>query len=84
LEVAMRFKEEMDITDNPIVYKRARKRYLEGVGLINCCFCHYHRGENASRKQKSWKKLRKIKYKNASVMKLADMPDLESGAVKGV
>jgi len=53
----------MDTTDNQGVYKRARKRQLENEAKIDCSYCHYHRGENAEKYQRSWKKLRKTQYK---------------------
>ena len=58
-----KFKNEMDTTDNQGVYKRARKRQLENEAKIDCSYCHYHRGENAEKYQRSWKKLRKTQYK---------------------
>lgn len=58
------FANEMNTTDNPRVYNRARKRYLDGIGAIDCSYCPYHRWENATHKyQKNWKKFRKTKYK---------------------
>jgi hypothetical protein len=53
----------MEYTDSPQIYKKARKRYLQGRG-ISCAFCPYHRYENSDYKhQRSWKKFRKTKYK---------------------
>ena len=56
-------KELMDTTDNPKVYSKARKRYLEGRG-ISCAFCRYHRNENWKRQnfQRSWKRTSKRKH----------------------
>lgn len=52
----------MQTTDSPQIYKKARKRYLEGRG-ISCTFCPYHRSENLERLQRNWKKFRKTRYK---------------------
>ncbi len=57
------FRAEMENTDNPRVYNRARKRYLENEGLISCSLCPYHKWENAHKLQKNWKRYRKTKYK---------------------
>jgi hypothetical protein len=53
---------KMDTTDNPSVYRKARKLYLQGRGL-RCDFCGYHSGENAGRRQKNWKKFRRTRWK---------------------
>ncbi len=51
----------METTDNSSIYKKARKRYLEGRG-ISCVFCGYHKGENTRHKyQRTWKKTSKRK-----------------------
>jgi len=64
----MRCFDEMQTTENSRIYKRARKKYLEGRG-INCSFCPYHRWENWKHKlQRSWKKFRKTKYKYADMV----------------
>lgn len=62
--MASKYFEIMQATDNSQVYKKARKRYLEGRG-ISCAFCPYHRNENWERQnnQRNWKKLRKTKYR---------------------
>lgn len=63
VNMSSKYFEIMQSTDNPQIYKKARKRYLEGRG-ISCAFCKYHLGENQDHKyQKSWKKFRKTKYK---------------------
>lgn len=59
----MRFKEELDNTDDSRNYKKARKRYLAGKAEISCVYCPYHRVENAHKYQRSWKKLRKTQHK---------------------
>jgi hypothetical protein len=59
-------KREMETTDNPAYYKKARKAYLASSSRkgISCSFCPYHAKENAEHKpQRSWKKFRKTKYK---------------------
>lgn len=56
-------KAEMDNTDSRRVYNIARKRYLDGIGAIKCSYCEYQRGENAHKYQRSWKKIRKTRYK---------------------
>lgn len=59
----MKFKVEMDSTDNSRVYNITRKEYLARVGEISCSICPYHEHENASKKQRCWKKVRKTKHK---------------------
>ena len=65
----MRYKVEMDTTDNPKTYRNSRKRVLNRTGAIKCSLCPYHRHENATRHapRKSWKfKTKKEKqYKKA-------------------
>ena len=40
-------KEVMDTTNNDSVFRRARKRFLEGSPDGICCsYCRYHKGEN--------------------------------------
>lgn len=57
------FKEEMDNTSNPTVYKKARKRELENSGEIDCSYCPYHQKENITHKyQRSWKRSTKRKH----------------------
>ena len=68
--MANKYYEEMETTDNPRVYARARKGYLaNSVGLIRCSFCAYHQNENASKSQKSWKRQtkRRRQYKPIQV-----------------
>ena len=62
------FRFEMDNTDNPTIYNRVRKKYLELKGNIRCSFCRYHKGENSSKRQKSWKKRRKTRYRIADMV----------------
>ena len=57
-------KAEMDMTDNPKIYRHARRYYLAQAGLIKCTFCPYHHGENAERvPQKNWKRQRRKQYR---------------------
>lgn len=58
----------MDGTDNKRIYNRARKSYLEKMGDIKCSICRYHKVENASKRQKNWKKFRRTKYKRIASM----------------
>ena len=58
----IRCKEAMDTTQSSKQYKIAHKYYLDGRG-IKCSFCPYHRGENGHKLQRSWKKVRKTKWK---------------------
>jgi hypothetical protein len=58
--MANKYYEEMETTDNPRVYARARKGYLaNSIGVINCSFCRYHHNENGHRMQRSWKRATK-------------------------
>lgn len=41
---------EYKTTDNRSVYNKTRKSYLEKQGLIRCCWCGYHKGENCNHK----------------------------------
>ena len=61
------FKYMMDTTNNRKVYSIARKHCLESERKISCSICPYHEKENASKKQKSWKKVRKNKWKIAVI-----------------
>lgn len=51
--------------DNRTVYNRVYKHYLDHRGMINCSWCRYHKGENASGKRQgySWKRFRKTQYR---------------------
>lgn len=58
----MKYFEEMISTENSGIYKKARKRYLEGRG-ISCVICGYHSGENSRHKyQRTWKKTSKRRH----------------------
>lgn len=60
MSMANKYYEEMETTDNPRVYSRARKGYLaSSIGAVSCGYCRYHRGENMSRPQKNWKRVTK-------------------------
>jgi len=47
--MSQRRKQEMESTDNPSVYRKARKEVLARTGEINCDRCPYHGIENASK-----------------------------------
>ena len=65
ITMASKYKQQMESTDSNYVYKRSRKRYLDGRG-ISCVYCDYHQGENLDHKyQRSWKKFRKTRYKTS-------------------
>ncbi len=53
----------METTDSSRVYKLAR-RYL----YTKCSFCRPHEGDNGHKYQRSWKKLRKTKYKGKELI----------------
>ncbi len=60
----MKFIDEMISTENSGIYKKTRKRYLEGRG-ISCVLCKYHSGENVKHKyQRSWKKSSKRRHQH--------------------
>lgn len=57
-------KAEMDMTDNPKIYRHARKSYLAQSGQIRCELCPYHAKENMERvPQKNWKRQRRKQYR---------------------
>ena len=53
---------ERNTTDSNRVYKRAHKSYV-AQKYGKCAYCGWHRGENAGRKQRSWKKFRRTQYR---------------------
>jgi len=59
----MKYKIEQDTTTNSTVYNRARKRTLENTAKLHCSICKYHRGENRSKPDTSWKRYRKKQYR---------------------
>lgn len=60
----MKPKHTLDNTSNAQVYKKAFKGYLESKKL-KCSRCPFHDGENGHKPQRSWKKKRKTKFKEA-------------------
>lgn len=52
----------MMLADDSYTYKISRRRYISKT-TGKCSFCPPHGIENASKKQKSWKKQRKTQYK---------------------
>lgn len=64
------WKEIMDETTHPTIYKKAYWRYLcDKHGY--CVLCWPHRGCNSERircKYRSWKRYRKTQYKNKEII----------------
>ncbi len=54
---------ELKTTINRELFNRLYKRFLDRKAKIKCCLCRYNKGENANKRQKNWKKLRKTRYK---------------------
>ena len=55
--------EEIERTDNPGVYRKAKRTVLDAYEGI-CSFCKIHRGENRSRPIRNWKNYRKTQYRS--------------------
>jgi hypothetical protein len=58
----MRLRDVFETTSNNAVYKKAMKKLLDREGVV-CSECPYHKGGNASKDLRSWKKHRSQQYK---------------------
>ncbi len=54
------------VETNPSAYNKIYKEHLEKKGKIHCAYCPYHKRENVTRpaSHKSWKEVRRTKYRS--------------------